>query len=75
MSSPVSNSSSNHDSKPKEKHSASDCREFVCGWGAAFINITVTFPMNKVMFRQVRFNLLFFLNNQIDGEYVRCTHR
>ncbi|XP_045111420.1 mitochondrial nicotinamide adenine dinucleotide transporter SLC25A51-like isoform X2 [Portunus trituberculatus] len=30
-----------------------DSREFVCGWGAAFINITVTFPMNKVMFRQM----------------------
>lgn len=28
-------------------------REFVCGWGAAFINIAVTFPINKVMFRQV----------------------
>jgi len=27
-------------------------REFVCGWGAAFVNITATFPMNKVMFRQ-----------------------
>ena len=27
-------------------------REFICGWGAAFINITVTFPLNKVMFRQ-----------------------
>ncbi|KAK3088194.1 hypothetical protein FSP39_016052 [Pinctada imbricata] len=26
--------------------------EFVCGWGAAFINICVTFPINKVMFRQ-----------------------
>lgn len=26
--------------------------EFVCGWGAAFINITLTFPLNKVMFRQ-----------------------
>ncbi|KAG7172752.1 Solute carrier family 25 member 51-like, partial [Homarus americanus] len=31
---------------------ADDGREFVCGWGAAFINITVTFPMNKLMFRQ-----------------------
>ncbi|XP_076046663.1 mitochondrial nicotinamide adenine dinucleotide transporter SLC25A51 isoform X2 [Oratosquilla oratoria] len=31
----------------------SDSREFICGWGAAFINITVTFPMNKVMFRQM----------------------
>ncbi|KAL4218031.1 hypothetical protein ACF0H5_022769 [Mactra antiquata] len=26
--------------------------EFVCGWGAAFVNISVTFPINKVMFRQ-----------------------
>ncbi|XP_076456375.1 mitochondrial nicotinamide adenine dinucleotide transporter SLC25A51-like [Babylonia areolata] len=26
--------------------------EFVCGWGAAFINITATFPLNKLMFRQ-----------------------
>lgn len=29
-------------------------REFVCGWGAAFINITVTYPVNKIIFRQVR---------------------
>lgn len=28
-------------------------QEFACGWGAAFINITVTYPINKVMFRQV----------------------
>lgn len=27
-------------------------KEFVCGAGAAFTNITVTFPINKVMFRQ-----------------------
>jgi hypothetical protein len=26
--------------------------EFVCGWGAAFINITATFPINKAIFRQ-----------------------
>lgn len=26
--------------------------EFVCGWGAAFINITCTFPVNKTIFRQ-----------------------
>ncbi|GFO37403.1 solute carrier family 25 member [Plakobranchus ocellatus] len=26
--------------------------EFVCGWGAAFINICVTFPINKAIFRQ-----------------------
>lgn len=32
---------------------ADDGREFICGWGAAFINVTVTFPMNKLMFRQM----------------------
>ena len=26
--------------------------EFMCGWGAAFVNISVTFPINKIMFRQ-----------------------
>lgn len=26
--------------------------EFVCGWSAAFINICITFPLNKIMFRQ-----------------------
>ncbi|XP_070208200.1 mitochondrial nicotinamide adenine dinucleotide transporter SLC25A51-like [Littorina saxatilis] len=26
--------------------------EFICGWGAAFINITSTFPINKAIFRQ-----------------------
>lgn len=29
-----------------------DYEEFFCGWGAAFVNICVTFPINKVMFRQ-----------------------
>lgn len=33
--------------------SSNDSREFVCGWGAQFINIIVTFPVNKVMFRQM----------------------
>jgi len=37
--------------------------EFFCGWGAAFINITVTFPINKVMFRQV-LKLCFSFNQQ-----------
>ncbi|KAK9504484.1 hypothetical protein O3M35_010806 [Rhynocoris fuscipes] len=32
-------------------------REFVCGWGAASINILVTFPLNKVIFRQMLHNL------------------
>ena len=26
--------------------------EYLCGWGAAFVNICATFPINKVMFRQ-----------------------
>lgn len=30
-----------------------DWKEFACGWGAAFINITVTYPIYKVMFRQM----------------------
>lgn len=34
-----------------------DVREFVCGWGAAVINITITYPLNKVIFRQVLFHI------------------
>nr|CAD7457786.1 unnamed protein product [Timema tahoe] len=32
-------------------------REFVCGWGAAFINIAVTFPVSKLIFRQMIHNV------------------
>ncbi|CAH0557738.1 unnamed protein product [Brassicogethes aeneus] len=28
-------------------------REFACGWGAAFINVTITYPVNKIIFRQM----------------------
>ncbi|XP_023020379.1 mitochondrial nicotinamide adenine dinucleotide transporter SLC25A51 [Leptinotarsa decemlineata] len=28
-------------------------KEFACGWGAAFINVTVTYPINKLIFRQM----------------------
>lgn len=31
-----------------------DFKEFVCGWGAAVINVSITFPINKIIFRQVR---------------------
>lgn len=31
-----------------------DLQEFVCGWGASFINIAVTYPVYKIMFRQVK---------------------
>ncbi|XP_012274305.1 solute carrier family 25 member 51 isoform X2 [Orussus abietinus] len=30
-----------------------DTREFMCGWGAAVINVTVTYPINKIIFRQI----------------------
>lgn len=30
-----------------------DLKEFVCGWGAAVINVSITFPINKIIFRQV----------------------
>ncbi|TYZ66373.1 hypothetical protein PybrP1_011477 [[Pythium] brassicae (nom. inval.)] len=38
-------------------HSHPHLREFVCGGTAAAINIVVTFPPNKVMFRQQLFGL------------------
>lgn len=35
-------------------------KEFFCGWGAALVNITITFPINKIIFRQV--SCILFLN-------------
>ena len=34
-----------------------DSREFICGYGAAFINICLTFPINKVIFRQMVYGM------------------
>jgi hypothetical protein len=28
-------------------------REFACGWGSAFVNIGITYPFYKMIFRQV----------------------
>jgi len=28
-------------------------REFACGWGSAFVNISVTYPIYKIIFRQM----------------------
>lgn len=28
-------------------------REFACGYGAAAINVSITYPINKIIFRQV----------------------
>lgn len=36
-----------------------DFKEFICGWGSAFVNICVTYPINKVTFRQVS-NIIIF---------------
>jgi len=35
----------------------SEWREFVCGLGAAVVNITITFPLNKIIFRQMLHNV------------------
>uniref|UniRef100_A0A1B6DT30 Mitochondrial carrier protein n=1 Tax=Clastoptera arizonana TaxID=38151 RepID=A0A1B6DT30_9HEMI len=34
-----------------------EMKEFTCGCGAALINITITFPLNKVIFRQMLHNV------------------
>ena len=31
---------------------AREWREYVAGWGSGIVNITLTFPVNKMMFRQ-----------------------
>lgn len=49
------------DTTPTEKASfksvlrlnENDFKEVLCGWGAAAINVTVTFPINKIIFRQI----------------------
>lgn len=41
-------------------HKTNTWQEFTCGWGASFINITVTYPIYKVMFRQVGIRLVNF---------------
>ncbi|GBM19750.1 Solute carrier family 25 member 51 [Araneus ventricosus] len=38
---------------PKIALQSKKYEEFICGWGSAFINIVITFPINKVMFRQM----------------------
>lgn len=51
-------------------------REFACGWGAAFVNITITYPVYKMIFRQmlhgVQLNQAF---GQIRSEGVTFLYR
>lgn len=37
----------------KNKHK----NEFLCGWGASFINICITFPINKIIFNQMAYGV------------------
>ncbi|XP_065898190.1 mitochondrial nicotinamide adenine dinucleotide transporter SLC25A51-like [Dysidea avara] len=39
-------------------------KEFFCGWGASLVNVVVTFPVNKAMFRQ-----------QLEGVSIRKAFR
>ncbi|XP_076818553.1 mitochondrial nicotinamide adenine dinucleotide transporter SLC25A51-like [Clavelina lepadiformis] len=41
------NNSTKFPKHPQEKY-----KHFICGGGSSFINIVITFPMNKMMFRQ-----------------------
>lgn len=34
-------------------------KEFICGGGAAFCNIMISYPLNKLIFRQVRLLIIF----------------
>lgn len=34
-------------------HYSNDYRDYLCGFGAAIVNIIVTFPINKIIFRQM----------------------
>lgn len=43
--------------KLKSDTNKNDLKEFVSGWSAAFVNILITFPINKVMFRQMAYGV------------------
>ncbi|XP_041360945.1 mitochondrial nicotinamide adenine dinucleotide transporter SLC25A51-like [Gigantopelta aegis] len=50
--------------------------EFICGWGAAFVNITATFPLNKAMFRQQLYGISGFRAiGQLQREGLRNLYR
>ena len=55
-------SSSSTDIGAVLKPNANDMREFICGWGSAVINTSVTYPINKIIFRQVSVSFIKKLN-------------
>lgn len=38
---------------PHNKFKTFDWKTFACGWAAAFVNITITYPIYKTIFRQM----------------------
>lgn len=36
-------------------------KEFICGGGASFCNIIISYPLNKLIFRQVRLLMIFLV--------------
>lgn len=58
------------------KLNSSDYKEFMCGWGAAIINVTVTFPINKIIFRQILEGVpVTAAARQISSEGIRLLYR
>ncbi|KAF5286354.1 hypothetical protein FQR65_LT12648 [Abscondita terminalis] len=53
MTKTVSNSKAVEIVNVKERLAVVHWKEFLCGWGAACINITITYPINKLIFRQI----------------------
>ncbi|CAH1957741.1 unnamed protein product [Acanthoscelides obtectus] len=51
-------------------------REFACGWGAAFINVTITYPVNKLIFRQMLHGVkLQHAYSQLHSEGIHFLYR
>lgn len=45
-------------------------KEFVCGWTASFVNISVTYPVYKIMFRQVNHEYSRFLDRLTTKQWL-----
>ena len=61
---------------PDSQHNVEKGGEFLCGWGAAFINITVTFPINKTIFRQQLLGIsVYRAMRQLKSEGLRNLYR
>lgn len=58
------------------KSEPKDFREYICGLCAAFVNINVTFPINKVIFRQMLYGVeTKSAVNQLKVEGIRYLYR